>query len=69
MLMAGQRQMRNQAQMALQGAVDGLSLWALWGKLGWNDVLRRRSRIKISVAQMPMHPAAAEQSPAAKFLR
>lgn len=44
MLMAGQRQMRNQAQMALQDAVDGLSLWALWGKLGWNDILQRYRR-------------------------
>lgn len=42
--MAGQRQMRNQAQMALQDAVDGLSLWALWGKLGWNDILQRYRR-------------------------
>ena len=44
MLMAGQRQMSNQAQMALQDAIDGLSLWALWGKLGWNDILQRYRR-------------------------
>lgn len=36
--------MRNQAQMALQDAIDGLSLWALWGKLGWNDILQRYRR-------------------------
>lgn len=30
--------------MALQDAVDGLSLWALWGKLGWNDILQRYRR-------------------------
>lgn len=44
MLMAGQRQMRSQAQMALQDVIDGLSLWRLWGKLGWNDILQRYRR-------------------------
>lgn len=28
----------------MQDAVDGLSLWALWGKLGWNDILQRYRR-------------------------
>lgn len=44
MLMARQGQARSQAEMALQDAVDGLSLWALWGKLGWNDILQRYRR-------------------------
>lgn len=44
MLMVGRRQAINQAQMALQDAVDGVSLWALWGKLGWNDILQRYRR-------------------------
>lgn len=42
--MAGRGQMRSQAQMALQDAIDGLSLWTLWGKLGWNDILQRYRR-------------------------
>lgn len=44
MLTARQGQARSQAEMALQDAVDGLSLWALWGKLGWNDILQRYRR-------------------------
>jgi lipopolysaccharide transport system permease protein len=44
MLVASQGQARSQAKMALQDAVDGLSLWALWGKLGWNDILQRYRR-------------------------
>lgn len=44
MLMTGQRQVRSQAQLALQDIIDGLSLWALWGKLGWNDILHRYRR-------------------------
>jgi len=44
MLMIGQRQMRSQAQMAFQDVIDGLSLWRLWGKLGWNDILQRYRR-------------------------
>jgi ABC-2 type transport system permease protein/lipopolysaccharide transport system permease protein len=44
MLMVGQRHVRSQAQMALQDVIDGLSLWALWGKLGWNDILQRYRR-------------------------
>lgn len=40
-LMAGQR---SQAQMALQDVLSGLSLWTLWGKLGWNDILQRYRR-------------------------
>lgn len=44
MLMAGQGQARSQRQMALQDVLDGLSLWALWGKLGWNDILQRYRR-------------------------
>lgn len=44
MLMIGHGQIRGQAQMALQDTVDGLSLWALWGKLGWNDILQRYRR-------------------------
>jgi len=42
-LMAGQGQ-RSQAQMALQDVLNGLSLWTLWGKLGWNDILQRYRR-------------------------
>ncbi|WP_425995321.1 ABC transporter permease [Afipia sp. DC4300-2b1] len=30
--------------MALQDVIDGLSLWTLWGKLGWNDILQRYRR-------------------------
>jgi len=44
MLTARQGQRRGPAEMALQDAVDGLSLWALWGKLGWNDILQRYRR-------------------------
>lgn len=44
MLMARQEQVRGQAGMALQDAIDGLSLWTLWGKLGWNDILQRYRR-------------------------
>jgi len=44
MLMVGRRQALSQAQMALQDAIDGCSLWALWGKLGWNDILQRYRR-------------------------
>lgn len=44
MLMVGQRQMRSQAQRASQDVIDGLSLWRLWGKLGWNDILQRYRR-------------------------
>lgn len=43
-LMAGQGQARRQAQMALQDILSGLSLWTLWGKLGWNDILQRYRR-------------------------
>ncbi len=44
MLMVRQGQARSQAGMALQDAIDGLSLWTLWGKLGWNDILQRYRR-------------------------
>jgi len=44
MLMMGRTQALSQAQLALQDAVDGGSLWALWGKLGWNDILQRYRR-------------------------
>lgn len=44
MLTARPGQRRGPAEMALQDAVDGLSLWALWGKLGWNDILQRYRR-------------------------
>lgn len=44
MLTARQGQTRSQAEMALQDAIDGFSLWALWGKLGWNDILQRYRR-------------------------
>lgn len=44
MLTARPGQRRDPAEMALQDAVDGLSLWALWGKLGWNDILQRYRR-------------------------
>lgn len=44
MLMIQQRQVRNQVQMALQDVSGALSLWALWGKLGWNDILQRYRR-------------------------
>lgn len=45
MLVTQQRQARSsQAQMALQDILSGLSLWTLWGKLGWNDILQRYRR-------------------------
>ncbi len=44
MLIAGQRQIRSQTQMALQDLIDGSSRWTLWGKLGWNDILHRYRR-------------------------
>ncbi|WP_081602436.1 ABC transporter permease [Afipia clevelandensis] len=44
MLIAGQGRMHRQAQMALQDVLAGLSLWTLWGKLGWNDILQRYRR-------------------------
>jgi ABC-2 type transport system permease protein/lipopolysaccharide transport system permease protein len=44
MLTIGQGQMRSQAQMASQDVIDGLSLWTLWGTLGWNDILQRYRR-------------------------
>ena len=44
MLMSGQGLMRSQAQMASQDIIDGLSLWRLWGTLGWNDILQRYRR-------------------------
>jgi ABC-2 type transport system permease protein/lipopolysaccharide transport system permease protein len=44
MLVIGQTQMPSQAQMASQDVVDGLSLWRLWGTLGWNDILQRYRR-------------------------
>lgn len=36
--------MRNQLRLAAKDVADGLSLWALWGKLGWNDILQRYRR-------------------------
>ncbi len=44
MLMIGRKKTLSQAQLALLDAVDGSSLWALWGKLGWNDILQRYRR-------------------------
>lgn len=44
MVMAGEGRARSQAQMALQDVLSGLSLWGLWGKLGWNDILQRYRR-------------------------
>jgi ABC-2 type transport system permease protein/lipopolysaccharide transport system permease protein len=43
-LLFGRGQMRRQARLAAKDAVDGLSLWPLWGKLGWNDILQRYRR-------------------------
>jgi lipopolysaccharide transport system permease protein len=31
-------------QMALSDVGDGLAVWRLWGKMGWNDILQRYRR-------------------------
>jgi ABC-2 type transport system permease protein/lipopolysaccharide transport system permease protein len=44
MSMAEQKQVRSQLQRAVDDVVEGLLLWKLWGKLGWNDILQRYRR-------------------------
>jgi lipopolysaccharide transport system permease protein len=39
-----QGQGQKQARLAIQDIADGLALWRLWGKLGWNDILQRYRR-------------------------
>jgi lipopolysaccharide transport system permease protein len=34
----------NASAMALNDTVSGASLWRLWGRLGWNDILQRYRR-------------------------
>jgi lipopolysaccharide transport system permease protein len=34
----------SQVHLALRDIVDGVALWPLWGKLGWNDILQRYRR-------------------------
>ena len=35
---------RTQWALAIQDIVDGATLWRLWGRLGWNDILQRYRR-------------------------
>lgn len=44
MLVTDSRQGRGQVYMAWRDVIDGFSLWPLWGKLGWNDILQRYRR-------------------------
>jgi lipopolysaccharide transport system permease protein len=44
MLVANTKPGRSQLQMAWRDVIDGCSLWPLWGKLGWNDILQRYRR-------------------------
>lgn len=44
MLVTRQKLGRDQLHKALQDVIDGLSLWPLWGRLGWNDILQRYRR-------------------------
>src|SRR6516165_2302443 len=33
-----------QLRLAVADVIDGLTLWRLWGRLGWNDILQRYRR-------------------------
>jgi ABC-2 type transport system permease protein/lipopolysaccharide transport system permease protein len=38
------RPKRSQVQLAVKDIVDGIMLWQLWGRLGWNDIAQRYRR-------------------------